>query len=413
MTSLILDRRDRTTEPRPRSRPLVLVSTLGGVVAALAPLLVCLAVGVVGWFAADAGAHGAPHDGMRVGALAWLMAHGSGLTVQGAGVTLVPLGLTAICGWAHWRVGHRVGALVSGHGPDADRISDGERDLTVPIAVGTFFAGYAVAAVVVATFAAGPDTTPSVVRVLAWSALLTATCAAPAIAIGSGRAPIWAERVPLTARHAMLTALRILRAFVLVSLAVLLVSLALGIADAATMMGRLHLDAGEGLVYGLVNLAFAPNAGAYTGSFLLGPGFAVGTGTVVSPALVVLGPLPLLPLLAALPGAATPAAGLGSVVVVPAVVAAVAAARWQHRQPTLNWFEAALRGCGGGLLAAFGYAAMAALSGGSAGPGRMSTVGPDAGEVLVHALVAFGFGGLVGALAMTWWQRRLVATDDV
>ena len=36
--------------------------------------------------------------------------------------------------WAIWRLGHRVGDSVSGHGPDADRIADGERDWTVPIA---------------------------------------------------------------------------------------------------------------------------------------------------------------------------------------------------------------------------------------------------------------------------------------
>jgi hypothetical protein len=36
----------------------------------------------------------------------------------------------------------------------------------------------------------------------------------------------------------------------------------------------------------------------------------------------------------------------------------------------------------------------------------MSTVGPDAMDVMVHAVTAFGLGGVVGGLAMTWWQRR-------
>src|SRR5512143_89579 len=49
-------------------RPLVLLATLGGAVAAGSTLLVCLAVGVVGWFVTDAGAHGAPRDGLRAGA---------------------------------------------------------------------------------------------------------------------------------------------------------------------------------------------------------------------------------------------------------------------------------------------------------------------------------------------------------
>ena len=140
MTSLLADRRDRAASPRTQ-RPLALIATLGGAAAALAPLLVCVAVGIIGWFAADAGAHGVPRDGMRMGAVAWLMAHGSGITVGGVPVGVVPLGLTAICAWSMWRLGHRVGDALSGHGPDADRISDGERDLTVPVAVGMFVVG--------------------------------------------------------------------------------------------------------------------------------------------------------------------------------------------------------------------------------------------------------------------------------
>jgi len=36
----------------------------------------------------------------------------------------------------------------------------------------------------------------------------------------------------------------------------------------------------------------------------------------------------------------------------------------------------------------------------------MSDVGPLAGSVLVHAVTAFGIGGLLGGLIATWWQRR-------
>ncbi len=160
MTSL-LTRPDTARADAARPRPLVLIATLGGVSAALAPLVVLLAVGVIGWFVTDAGVHGAPRDGMRIGALAWLAGHGSGFTVMGARVTIVPLGVTAMTVWSMWRLGHRVGDAVSGHGPDAHRISDGERDLTVPIAIMTFFAGYAVVAVVVATLAAGTSVDPS------------------------------------------------------------------------------------------------------------------------------------------------------------------------------------------------------------------------------------------------------------
>src|SRR6478735_11192639 len=123
-------------------RPLVLLATLGGAAAAAATLLVCLAVGVVGWFLTDAGAHGTPRDGLRVGALGWLLAHGSGIRVDGVAVTLVPLGITALVAWTIWRLGHRVGDSISGHGPDADRIADGERDWTVLVATTSFLVGY-------------------------------------------------------------------------------------------------------------------------------------------------------------------------------------------------------------------------------------------------------------------------------
>lgn len=405
MTSLLLDRRERTSTGRAQ-RPLVLIATLGGAAAALAPLLVCAAVGIIGWFAADAGAHGAPRDGMRMGAVAWLMAHGSGITVRGVAVGAVPLGLTVICAWSMWRLGHRVGDALSGHGPDADRISDGERDLTVPLAAGLFFIGYALVAVGVATLTASVETTLSVPSVILWSLTMTLAFAGPAIAIGSGRAAIWATFVPAVIRQGAATAIAILTAFLALSTVVFLVSLAFGIGEAATMMSQLHLGAGEGIVYAIANGGFLPNATLFSGSFLLGPGFAVGGNTLVSPGAVVLGPLPLFALLAALPGIGTPGALLSSVVWLPPLVAALATMWWQRRHPALTWLEAALRGCGGGIVAGFAFAVLASVAGGAVGPGRMRFVGPFVPEVLVAAITAFGLGGLLGALAMAWYQRR-------
>ena len=66
-------------------------------------LVVCLAGGMAGWFLTDGGAHGQPRDGLRVGALAWLMGHGSGVRVDAVAVTAVPLGVTLLCAWATWR----------------------------------------------------------------------------------------------------------------------------------------------------------------------------------------------------------------------------------------------------------------------------------------------------------------------
>jgi hypothetical protein len=404
MTSLLTRPDSARTDPA-RPRPLVLIATLGGALAALGPLVVLLAVGVIGWFVTDAGVHGAPRDGMRMGALAWLAGHGSGFTVLGARVTIVPLGVTAISGWSMWRLGHRVGDAVSGHGPDADRISDGERDFTVPTAIATFFAGYAVVAVVVATLAAGSTADPSVPRVLAWTIAMTALVAAPAIAVGSGRAAIWAAFLPATVRAGAAVAGAVLRAFLLTSALVFLVALAVSFDDAATLTSQLHPSPSEAGLYALVNAAFMPNAALFTGSYLLGPGFAVGGATLVSPGAVVLGPLPLVPLLAALPAVGTPAGWVGSLMLLPPLVAAVAAYRTLRRRP-LSWDQVALAGCGGGLVAGIGFAVLASVAGGAAGPGRMRFVGPFVRDVLVHGVPACGIGALLGAgvVALLAWR---------
>lgn len=408
MTSLLVTRPDRTGTDDTRRRPLVLIAVLGGLLAAAGPLLVLLALGVVGWFASDAGVHGAPRDGMRAGALAWLAAHGSGLGVMGVRVTVVPLGITAVCAWTTWRTALRVGDAVSGHGPDADRISDGERDFTVPAAVAAFLAAYAVVAVVTHGLASG-DAAPSLPRVLAWSVLMVGAVTAPAVAVGSGRAAIWATFVPGAVRAGLAVAWSVAVTFLVVATLLFLVALVADLDEAATMMARLHTSPAEAGLYSLVSAAFLPNAAAFAGSWLLGPGFLVGAGTLVSPALTVLGPLPVFPPLAALPAAGQGSGAMLAVVALPPLVSAVAAARVLRDRPLLRWDQAALAGTGGGIVAGVLVAVVAAVSGGAAGPGRMRLVGPEATAVLFHAVTVLGLGGLVGAVLVTVWQRRRTA----
>lgn len=408
MTSLLPapDRARVTASDLRHRRPLVLVATLGGVAAAGALLTVCLALGVTGWFLADAGAHGQPRDALRVGALAWLMAHGSGVVVAGAAVTAVPLLLTCAAGWLVWRIGHHVGDAVSGHGPDSDQISDGERDWTVPAAAGLFAAGYLAVTAVTLALAATPAIAPSTARALGCSLLLALVVGGPAIAVGSGRAAIWAAAVPAHLRATAATCAAIVRTFLLTSLVALLAALVIDLGTAANVVSGLQLSAGETSVYTVVSALLLPNATVFAGSYLLGPGFAVGAQTLVSPTVVVTGPLPAFPLLAALPDSGPTPAWTVWLVALPALVAAYAAARAQRRRPTLRWDRGALRGCAGGVAAGAVVALLARVAGGAVGPGRMLDVGPDATDVLVHAVTSFGIGGLVGGLLMTWWQRR-------
>lgn len=392
-------------------RPLVPVSFAGGAAAAAVTLLVCAATGVVGWYLTDGGSHGAPRDGLRVGALGWLMGHGSGVSVDGVAVTAMPLGVTLLCAWAIWRTGQRVGLAVSGHGPDADGVVDGQRDLVVPLSALMFASGYVLTAVVVATLAASPETAPSTPRVVLWSLLLCAVVGVPAIAAGSGRLAVWTAPVPATVRAAALVTRRVVTAWLLVSLLAFLVALVTDFSTAANVMGQLGGGSGALVLVVVLSLVLLPNAVLFSSSYLVGPGFTVGTGTLVSPGGVVLGALPAFPMLAALPDDGPTPGWTGWLVLLAPVVAFAAAAWSQWVWPTSYYVEGAVRGAAGGVGAGVLLGVAVSLAGGAVGPGRMTDVAPYAFDVLLHAVTAFGVGGLLGGLAVTWWQRRTMPVE--
>ena len=392
-------------------RPLVPLAFLGGVTAAASTLVVFLAIGVVGWFLTDGGAHGAPRDGLRIGALGWLLGHGSGVHVEGVAITAMPLGITLLCAWAVWRIGQRVGDSISGHGPDATGISDGERDWTVPMAAGLFTVGYVVTAVLVASVAATPSTDPSTPAVVVWSLALCVAVGAPAVAIGAGRAAIWVAQVPTPVRATLALARAALTSWLAVAFVAFGLALLVDFDTAANIMSQLDADAGDTALFVVLTVLVLPNALAFSGSYLLGPGFTVGTGTLVTSNAAAIGALPMFPMLAALPDNGPAPSWTTWLIGLPVLVAVLAAARVQRAFPTVRWDEGALRGCAGGILAGVGFAAVCAVAGGAVGPGRMRDVGPLVGETLLQAVTAFGIGGLLGGLAMTWWQRR--TADEV
>lgn len=409
MTSLLTPPTDQDQAAAPRAHTLLLTAAGGGAAAAAIPLVVTCAVAIIGWFLADAGSHGSTGDALRVGALGWLVAHFSGVQVHGVTLTAVPLLLTLLVGWATWRSGRRVGELVSGHGPDAERISDGERDWTVPLAALTFTAVYVAMLLAVGRLVEPAGAEPSLVRATGFALLLCLGLGGTAIAVGSGRAAVWTGFLPRGVPAAGLVAASMLRWYAGAAAVVLLGALLLDITAAANIASQLHTDAGDTVTVVALSALLVPNATVFSGTYLLGPGFAVGAGTLVSPTAVVLGPLPLLPLLAALPGDGAVPVWVPALMALPVLVAAWAAYRTVRRAGTERWDLGALSGAGGGLVAAVVVAVAAALSGGSVGPGRMQVVGPAAGEVLVHGVPAFVLGGALGAAVAVWRTRRTAA----
>ena len=393
-------------------RPLVPVVAVAGALAALLPLAGLLGLALAGWFVTDGGAHGAPRDALRAGATAWLMAHGSGVTVRGTVVTAVPLGLTLLSVWSLWRCGVRAGEEVAGHGPDAEALADGDRDWTVPVGTAVYAASYLIVAVVVGVLAATPATQPALGPVLGWGLLGAVLVGGVGLAVGSGRAAVWLSVAPQRVRATAGATVAVLRTFLLASAVLFLGALAVDLDAAMNVLSRMHTDTGDAALFVLLSLVAVPNAVVWSGCYLLGPGFLVGTGTLVSPSLVAIGPVPMFPLLAALPDNGPVPAWSPYLVVVPVLVAAVAVIRFQLRRPALTWEEGALRGVVAGVGAALVVGLLAVVTGGAVGPGRLADVGPDACDVLVHALTSFGLGGLAGGVAATWWQRRRVRREE-
>jgi hypothetical protein len=395
-----------TSAPDEVRRPLTLLATAGGAVAAASTLVTCFGVGVVGWFLTDGGVHGEPRDGIHAAATAWLMAHGSGVQVDGVPVTVVPLGLTLLCAWVVWRFGLRLGEAVSGYGPDADALSDGERDWTVPAVAGLFTAAYLLVGLVTGVLASMAAAQPALGPVLVSCLLLAGLVGTTAIAVGSGRAAVWLSLAPAAARSVVTSAAWMLTVHLVAAVLLLTGALVADLGTALNVLSRLHTDSGDKVLFGLLTLTVVPNAVVCAGAYLLGPGFTVGTGTLVSPSVVAIGPVPLFPLLAALPDNGPTPVWTPFLVVVPVAIAAAGAIRGHRRNPTVVWDHGALQGAVAGVLTGVAFALLAAVSGGAAGPGRMADVGPVAGQVLVHGIVSFGMGGLLGGLAATWWLRR-------
>ncbi|WP_445442565.1 cell division protein PerM [Clavibacter sp. km1a] len=232
-----------------------------------------------------------------------------------------------------------------------------------------------------------------------WASLSSGRAAA---AIRSGRDAF--DRLPAGAASVAATAVRggAAAAFAVVAVSAVVVAVLLGIqyATVITLYETLQTGIVGGVALTLGQLALLPNLVLWTASWLLGPGFAIGTGSSVSPLGTSVGPLPSVPVLGILPQGAFDLGYLG--ILVPVVVAFVAAVALSPRvsripEPEARrwpWFLAA--GLGMGIVGAGILALFAVVSGGAAGPGRLADVGPAAGWILLAAFLEIGIASVAG-----------------
>lgn len=313
----------------------------------------------------------------------WLLGHGVPLDVGGATVTLVPLGVTALALWTAWSSSRRSGV------PSRSGTAG---------AVGT----YALLTVLVGLVAGagGADLLRALVGGLVvggvglGAGLLRRPGApTPAALLAPVRARVGTD-VLAGARAGVLAAAGLVAA----GAALTAVWVVAGRATVGDVVDGLGLDAVGGAVLAVAELAVLPNLVLWCVAWLAGPGFAVGAGTVFSPAEVVAGPLPAVPLLGALP---SPHVSGGLLLVAPALLPAVGALAGlamrraaAPARPRGVWLRLLALGGTSGLL----VGALVGAASGSAGPGRMAEVGATAWLVGLLAGAGCTLGALVVAV---------------
>lgn len=247
---------------------------------------------------------------------------------------------------------------------------------------------FAAAALVAAVTAVHPAARPSLVQ----AALLPAGVFAAGVVVGLLRArrgsqpdrlSRWLDERPVVLRAGVGAALRTGLGAVALTLAVsaglVAVLFVVRFADLIGIYEALQTEVVGGVALTAGQLALLPNLVVWAASWLVGPGFAIGVGSNVSPVGTALGPIPAVPVLGALPTGDSAFGFAGLLVPVVAAFLVGTAVRPSLTR-ALRWVgPSAVFGvaAGGGIAGGLALGFLAAASGGAAGPGRLAEVGPD------------------------------------
>lgn len=404
-------RRDQPTvrlPPRPTSRagtparrraPLPVAATVAALVAAMVSFLP-VAVVVTLLVLAEVGPAGMAT--VRVAAAGWLLGHGVPLQTPDGPVSVAPLALAVLAAWRLARAGVHATRAIGARGRRSVR-----QAVTVAVAVAVAYGGIGTLTGLVAggdnwgvspvragltlagfgLLAAGSGALHATGVLSSWTSLRTAGPPAGGWRDGARALVVSGARAGLLASACVLAA----------GAALAGVAIAANGAAATDVLAAYRTGVAGQAGITLLCLAFAPNVAVWSTAYLLGPGFAVGTDTVVRSSEVSVGLLPVLPVFAGLPEGPLPTLG-ALLLVVPVVAGAVgggliarAVAGWWRRLLAIS-----VAGAVAGAM--LGLAAM--VAGGALGDGQLAAVGPTALPVAVAATVTVTVGGLLGTFLL-------------
>jgi hypothetical protein len=353
---------------------------------------------VVGWIAAPHARVGLPAV-LRTAAALWLVGQHVGFTFRGAGrIGLLPLGLVLLPGALLWRAGRwvvRVGGVTR-----LRHVGYGAIALAVPYAVLT-------GALAVASKSATESA--SVPQAATWGLLL----ALAAGGLGGARAlapwPRLIRLLPQRQRSLVIAVTGALAVLATAGAVLAGVSLAVHLQEAARLERALAPGAVGLVLLLLLELSYLPNGIVWAIAFSLGPGFAVGSATVVAPTGSALTRLPAFPLLAALPPGLHPAMPgwiEPTVLALPYLAGVLGGLLLVRAAPALALDAAPLWGLACGAVCGCLLGLLAAASGGPLGDGRLAAVGPSPWQVGAVSALEIGVAAAVTAGAVNYFALR-------
>lgn len=373
-------------------RPPAVGAVLAAGWVALAGSLGCAALAVIGWFTAS---DGTTQQAVRIGVDGWLLAHRVPIELADGAFSLAPLGLTLVVGLLLARGGGWVGRGCAVH-----TLRD------VGAGAGTLALVYGGFAALVAALARTGEGGPGPLSAFVAAGLLAFVVGGAGVLRTSGVSTGLAERMPADVRAGLHGGLAGIGGLLAAGFGLVVLALVVHAGRVGDLAGGLRPGPVGALLLVLLSLAYLPNAAVYAVAYALGPGFAVGTGTVVAPTGVVLGPLPAFPLLGAVPVDETPSTALMVVFLLP--LAAGALAGWvasrRSTDPDERLEYAALRGGVAGVVGGLGFAVCALLASGSGGPGRMAEIGPAAVSVGLVAILTLTVAAVVTSVLPVLWR---------
>ncbi len=365
----------------PRTSQDLLLTGLPAAGYAAAAGLVAVAVPVLLAWAADPRSAAGVGDALRTVVQGWLLAHATALHLPSGTVDLVPLGLLVLPVLLVRRAARHVASRAR-----LSTLREAAR-LTTGIAV-----PYAVLAALLAVVARTAEVRPSTGQALLGAGLLAWLSAGSGVLRGAGLGPVARAAVPERLARCAAAATAAVLALVAAGALLAGVSLARHLGAAADLAAGTAPGVVGGLALLLLGVLLVPSAAVWGAAWLVGPGFAVGAGTTVGPLDTVLGAVPALPLLAALPASSPPGAVAALALAVP-VLAGVLSGRVVRRRR--GGVPDALLSA---VLASGLLAVLCVVAAGPLGGGRLTDVGPSWWRVALVALLELTAGALAGVV---------------